>query len=115
MQSMLTFSIVLVTLKCAEVMPHMSIVIVVLAIISAIVLWLISPVDCKNKQLETDEKIVFQKKTRVCFCIEMIIAIIAVTIGYCGISHAVMLAHIVEGILATMGLAFRNGNEEVNY
>lgn len=114
-QSMLTFLIVLVTLKCAEVMPHMSIVIVVLAIISAIVLWLISPVDCKNKQLETDEKIVFQKKTRVCLCIEMIIAIIAVTIGYCGISHAVMLAHIVEGILATMGLAFRNGNEEVNY
>ena len=64
---------------------------------------------------ETDEKIVFQKKTRVCLCIEMIIAIIAVTIGYCGISRAVMLAHIVEGILATMGLAFRNGNEEVNY
>ena len=73
-QSMLTVAIVIIGIKYINI--YIAIMLLVLTVISLPFIWILSPVDTKNKRLDDEEKVIFKKKTRIILIIEIAVAVI---------------------------------------
>lgn len=103
-ESMLTFAAVLGILKLTEKFLYITVIIAVLAVISAAVIIKFAPVDTENKRLDDDEKRLFRKKTIISLLLETAAAIVSFLIGFKSITCSVMLAVVVTAILMSVEL-----------
>ncbi|MCM1061673.1 MAG: accessory gene regulator B family protein [Eubacterium sp.] len=103
-QSMLTFVFALSLLKLETLYKVILIPLSILALCSAIIIWLFAPIDTKNKPLSENEKKIFGTKSKVMLCLETVIAIVAYFIGFDGISCSIMLVFITTSLLVLMGM-----------
>lgn len=97
--SMLTFIIVLIILKIVAIHSMLLLPLMLLAMLSAIVIWKFAPIDTENKPIEDDEYVVFRKKARAMLLIEIGLAVAAYFIGFESVSCSVLLALITTGLL----------------
>lgn len=103
-QSILTFVAVLGILKLVKIYSVILVPMIVLALISAAIIFRFAPVDTENKRLDEDEIGIFRMKSRIVMLIEIVVAVISYFIGFQSISCSVMLALFVTAILISVEL-----------
>ena len=75
-------------------------------ILSFLLIWLMSPVDCKNKRLDDLEKLVYRKRVRIVLLMEIGLLTLSLFLGFEKTSICVMSSHIVVAI--SLGMEFLN-------
>lgn len=75
-------------------------------ILSFLLIWLMSPVDCKNKRLDDLEKLVYRKRVRIVLLMEIGLLTFSLFLGFEKTSICVMFSHIVVAI--SLGMEFLN-------
>ena len=86
---------------------HISLlVLALLEIISFLLIWFISPVECKNKRLDGLEKLVYRKRARIVLLTEIGLLTLFFFLGIEKSSICVMFCHIVVAI--SLGMGFLN-------
>jgi len=78
-QSMLTVTIVIGLLKVIDI--YISVPLFILSLISLPFIWILAPVDTKNKRLDQDERKSFRRKTRIVLIVEITAAIVFYVLG----------------------------------
>lgn len=73
-QSILTVAMVIIGIKYINI--YIAISLLILSIISLPFIWILSPVDTKNKRLDDEEKVTFRKKTRIILITLILVAVI---------------------------------------
>ena len=71
-------------------------------ILSFLIIWLMSPVDCKNKRLDDPEKIIYRKRGRIVLLTEIGLLALSLFLGFEKTSICVMFSHIVVAISLSM-------------
>lgn len=102
--SMASFALVFALIKLSLKVPFVSVILAVLALVSAGVIWRFAPIDTENKTLDNDEKSVFRKKTIIVMTIEFTISAIAFLFHWTQIQNAALLSVILSGALITVEL-----------
>ena len=75
-------------------------------ILSFLLIWFMSPVDCKNKRLDDLEKLVYRKRVRIVLLMEIGLLTFSLFLGFEKTSICVMSSHIVVAI--SLGMEFLN-------
>lgn len=75
-------------------------------ILSFLLIWFMSPVDCKNKRLDDLEKLVYRKRVRIVLLMEIGLLTLSLFLGLEKTSICVMSSHMVVAI--SLGMEFLN-------
>ena len=75
-----------------------SVVCLIVSIISGLIILLLAPMGCENKDLDQIEKVIYRKKVKVVWGIEFCIGVILLVLKCTTISKCIMLAHLTECI-----------------
>lgn len=101
--STLTIILSICVFKISNMFDITNAILVISGAISFIIVFLLSPIDSKNRELDNNEVICFRKKARIILCSETILAIITYFIGLPSISKSIMIAIVTAGILMIVG------------
>lgn len=101
--STLTIILSICVHKIFNIFDMVNVFLVIFGIFSFAIVFLLSPIDSKNKELDNDEVIIFRKKARIILCSETILAIITYIFGLPSISKSIMLAIVTVGTLVIVG------------
>lgn len=101
--STLTIILSICVHKISNIFDMVTVFLVIFGTISFVIVFSLSPVDSKNKELDNVEVIKFRKKARIILCSETILAIITYLIGLPSISKSTMLAIVTVGTLVIVG------------
>lgn len=102
-QSMLSIILSMCILKISDMYNVADLFIVVFTIFSFVIIFILSPIDTENKQLDYNEIVCFRRKARIILFTEIILATITYIIGLNSISSSIMLAIITSGMLVIAG------------
>lgn len=110
-QSMLSIILSMCILKISDIYNVVNLGIAVFTIFSFVIIFILSPIDTQNKQLDYNEFVCFRIKVRIILFTEVILATITYLIGLTSISNSIMLAIITSGMLVTVGYIDKNKSQ----
>lgn len=101
---LLTASIIAAVLSVIKCVQINSFICMALLIISSVIILVLTPVESKNKPLDSIECVVYRKKAVKIWCIETMSAVAFMAMGFKGITVSIIMAFIVLGISLIVGV-----------
>ena len=106
--STLTIILSICVQKISNIFDMVTVFLAIFGTLSFVIVFLLSPIGSKNKELDNDEVIIFRKKARIILCSETILAIITYIFRLPSISKSIMLAIVTVGTLVIVGYINQN-------
>lgn len=100
---LLTSFIIMAVLSVMKYMELNIFICLVLLAVSGVVILVLSPVESKNKPLDSIEKMFYRKKTIIIWCVETFAAIVFVLLKLNTISECFIMAEIILGLSLIAG------------
>lgn len=101
---LLTASIIAAVLSVIKYVRIDSFICIGLLIISSVIILVLTPVESKNKPLDSIECVVYRRKAVTIWCIETMSAVTFMAIGFKGIAISIVMAFMVLGISLIVGV-----------
>lgn len=98
-QSMLLIIVAVVIINITQKITYIIVPLSVIALAAGAAIWLLAPVDTKNKRLDFDEKVPLRKKTRITLIVEIIIGIVSFILNFKIVPCAAALSIIASCVL----------------
>lgn len=98
-QSMLLIIVAVVIINITQKITYIIVPLSVIALAAGAAIWLLAPVDTKNKRLDFDEKVPLRKKTRITLIVEIIIGIASFILNFKIVPCAAALSIIASCVL----------------
>lgn len=98
-QSILMTSVIIIMVKISNLYTYAVISLLAFAVIAIPFIWILAPIDTKNKRLDEDERRIFKKRTRIILIAEALTAIVLWFINLKSITCTVMIVFIAVFLL----------------